>query len=172
MDIERAGEAQLGRICQITDQAKRQLRELGLDQWQQGYPSEDVWARDIAVGQAYTVLDDAGTVIGAFAFVTGFEPSYETIDGHWLSDEPYASVHRVCVSDGSKGKGIAGAMFAFAFEKAHELGYASVRIDTHPGNAPMKRALEKAGFQPCGTIRLADGVEKGHLRIAFEKLLP
>ena len=28
----------------------------------------------------------------------------------------------------------------------------SVRIDTHADNAPMRRAVEKFGFVPCGDI--------------------
>ena len=37
----------IDRMCEITDQAKRQLKDLGLDQWQQGYPSREVWLTDI-----------------------------------------------------------------------------------------------------------------------------
>jgi len=33
----------------------------------------------------------------------------------------------------------------------------------------MQRALEKAGFQACGRIRLVGGCEDGHLRIGFER---
>ena len=32
-------------------------------------------------------------------------------------------------------------------------------------------ALTKAGFVPCGEIRLVGGCEDGDLRIAFEKIL-
>ena len=47
----------------------------------------------------------------------------------------------------------------------------SIRIDTHEGNLPMQRALEKSGFARCGTIFLKGGAEDGDPRIAFEKLL-
>ena len=46
-----------------------------------------------------------------------------------------------------------------------------MRIDTHGGNLPMQRALEKAGFTPCGTIILVGGSEDGDPRLAFEKIL-
>ena len=35
------------RMCEITGQAKRQLKGLGLDQWQKGYPSREVWLDDV-----------------------------------------------------------------------------------------------------------------------------
>ena len=80
-------------------------------------------------------------------------------------------MHRVVVADGSKGKGVAGQMFAYGFSMAEKDGFDSVRIDTHPGNFPMQRALIKAGFQKCGIVHLAQGPEKGHARIGFERIL-
>ncbi len=50
-------------------------------------------------------------------------------------------------------------------------GMASVRIDTHGDNAPMRRAVEKFGFAFCGDITLVEGPEAGAPRIAFEKAL-
>lgn len=160
----------LEEICRITDQAKAQLKGLGLDQWQSGYPSRAVWEADIKVGMAYLAVEN-GKILGAFAFQTTPDVSYGVIDGTWLTDTPYASMHRVCVADGCKGKGVAGQMFAHGFALARSLGFASLRIDTHPGNLPMQRALQKAGFLPCGTIHLVGGCEDGHPRIAFERIL-
>ena len=160
----------LDRMCEITRQAKRQLHELGISQWQKGYPSREVWEQDIEEGCTYLALD-RGEVAGVFAYKIAPDSAYETIDGQWLTGGPYASLHRVCVADESKGKGVAGALFAHAFELTSERGLPSVRIDTHPGNLPMRRAMEKAGFRPCGEIRLVDGPEKGDLRVAFEKVL-
>ena len=64
-----------------------------------------------------------------------------------------------------------GALFTFACERAAADGMASVRVDTHADNAPMRRATEKAGFTYCGPIVLTEGVEAGAPRIAFEKVL-
>lgn len=160
--------AQVDRLCEITDQAKRQLRGLGIDQWQKGYPSRETWEQDVRDACAYLALEN-GKVIGAFALKADAELSYAQIEGRWLTDGPYASVHRLCVADGEKGKGVAGRMLAFAGEAAVASGLTSVRIDTHPGNTPMRRTLEKAGFEYCGIIRLAEGCERGDMRVAFEK---
>ena len=160
----------LDRMCEITEQAKRQLRDLGLDQWQSGYPSREVWIEDIRQGCAYLAVED-GKLLGMFAFQSTPDPSYEAIDGRWLTDGAYASMHRVCVADGCKGRGIAGKMFAHGFALASQAHFPSVRIDTHPGNLPMQRALGKAGFEACGRIRLVGGCEDGNLRIGFEKIL-
>ena len=170
MRFEKASQLYLDRMCEITDQAKKQLRGLGLDQWQCGYPSREVWQEDIRQGCSYLAMEGEN-VLGIFAFQTTPDDSYRVIDGQWLTDGAYASMHRVCVADGAKGQGVAGKMFAFGFDMARELGFPAVRIDTHPGNIPMQKALAKAGFQMCGKIHLAGGCEDGHLRIAFEKVL-
>jgi RimJ/RimL family protein N-acetyltransferase len=160
----------IDRMCEITEQAKRQLRDLRLDQWQKGYPSREVWTEDARKGCTYLAMEN-GEILGIFAFQTTPDASYNVIDGSWLTDGSYASMHRVCVADGCKGKGVAGRMFDCGFRMALELGFASVRIDTHPGNLPMQRALAKSGFVCCGRIRLVGGSEDGDLRIAFEKIL-
>lgn len=170
MEFVKASMKYLEQMCEITDQAKRQLAGLGLDQWQKGYPSREVWLSDIEEGCTYLAVDEE-KVRGIFAFQTTPDPSYGEIEGKWLTDGPYASMHRVCVADGCKGKGVAGQMFRKGFALAEELGFPAVRIDTHPGNLPMQRALAKAGFLPCGNIRLVGGTEDGDPRIAFEKVL-
>ena len=160
----------IDRMCEITEDAKKQLHGLGLDQWQKGYPSREVWEQDVINACTYLAIED-GVIQGIFAFQTTPDPSYKEIDGQWLTDIPYASMHRVCVADGCKGKGVAGRMFAYVFELARKAGFETVRIDTHPGNLPMQHALKKAGFEPCVTIRLVGGCEDGDLRVAFERIL-
>lgn len=162
----------LEQICEITEQAKAQIRRLGFDQWQKGNPSREGWIRDIEGSHAWAAME-GDEVLGLFAFFTTPDPSYTVIDGAWITgeSEEYAAMHRVCVSDRCKGRGMAGKMFAKAFELAKEQGLASVRIDTHPENLAMQRALKKAGFEYCGEIRLVGGAENGDLRIAFEKVI-
>jgi len=157
-------------MCRITDQGKAQLKRMGLDQWQKGYPNRQVWEDDIQKGITWLAMEN-GKVMGAFAFLTAPEPAYAVIDGAWLTDGAYASIHRFCVADECKGQGVAGQMFHHGATLAQNLGFPSVRIDTHPGNLPMQRALEKAGFIRCGKIHLMGGTEDGDLRYAYELIL-
>ena len=43
MEFRIAREKDLERMCEITAQAKAGLKNLGLDQWQKGYPSREIW---------------------------------------------------------------------------------------------------------------------------------
>ena len=47
MEFRIAREKDLERMCEITAQAKAGLKNLGLDQWQKGYPSREIWKNDI-----------------------------------------------------------------------------------------------------------------------------
>lgn len=170
MDFILAQPQHLEEMCRITAQAKAQLKAMGLDQWQKGYPSKEIWEADIENQMAWLATEE-NQILGVFAFQKTPDPSYYEIDGAWLTNTPYASMHRVCVADNAKGKGVAGKMFSYGFSMAKAEGFASLRIDTHPDNAPMRRALEKAKFIPCGNIILKGGCEDGDLRIAFERIL-
>ena len=167
-------EEDLDQSFRIALQAKAQLASLGVDQWQKSYPEPEVWREDVRMGRLYTVVDEErpDQVLGAAAFTIGADPSYASIQGAWLTggDTAYGVLHRVCVSDPAKGQGIAGILFDGALAMVRAAGARSLRIDTHEGNLPMRRALEKSGFTPCGIIILKEGAEAGDPRIAYEKL--
>ena len=80
MEFIVAKQEHLEKMREITEQAKRQLRGLGLDQWQSGYPSEEVWQDDIEKGCTYLAVEE-GEIVGIFAFQTTPDASYYEIDG-------------------------------------------------------------------------------------------
>ena len=126
-------------------------------QWGDSRPDPARIEQDIESGAGY-VLEDDGGVYGAFALLFGEDPTYAVIDGAWPNDKPYATLHRIA-SDGTH-RGVLAEILAFCDAKTDTL-----RIDTHENNRIMRHMLEKAGFVPCGTIRL----ENGDPRLAFQK---
>lgn len=105
------------------------------------------------------------------------ERDYDRIEeGSWLtsctSERPcYGVVHRVAVASDGKNRGAATFLLARAEELARANGSASVRIDTHPGNAPMRKLLAKAGYEQCGIIYIAHAEGGTPERIAYERLV-
>lgn len=170
MEIVIAQPEHVDAMCAITEQAKANMAAMGIDQWQCGYPNRAVWEADVAAGAAYVALDE-GRIVAVFCYADEPEVAYESLEGAWLTDGPYATIHRCAVNADLRGRGIIGELFSFACEKAAADGMVSVRIDTHADNAPMRRAVEKGGFVFCGDITLAEGPEAGAPRIAFEKVL-
>ena len=170
-DPRRAEEADVPGIMQIVAQAQRYLRESGVDQWQDGYPTEKVLLTDIEFGQGW-VFEHEGELAGYCCISMRHELSYDAIDGAWLTEgDNYAVVHRAMISDKYRGTRLARDMFSLAFDLAAGMGKASVRVDTHRDNRAMNRLAEKVGTY-CGEVDVSL-MDPGHdsRRNAYEKLI-
>ena len=184
MVIRPAVPADLPALRPVFEAAKATMRADGnLDQWSApGFPPDDLLLRDIARGGGYVILCDKispraslgrddNTVISCdagggvekspvayFALLPSPEPTYEFIDGAWLTDEPYGVIHRIASYPDVHG--VFSAIIDFAAAR-----YPHLRIDTHRDNRIMQHVIAAAGFTPCGIIWLPDGTE----RLAYER---
>lgn len=159
----------------IIEDGRRALAALGIDQWQGCYPHRGAIEGDVACGASF-VVEESGQVLATAMIGFRGERDYDVIEGAWLTesrsgDPAYAVVHRLAVGAECLGRGAASFLLASAEGLSRDEGAASVRIDTHPGNRPMRRLLEKAGFEQCGTIYIAHAEEGVPERIAYEKLV-
>lgn len=94
---------------------------------------------------------------GVFALIEGQDPTYLKIDGRWLNEDDYATIHRLA-SDG-KLPGIFNRCIEYSKDR-----FKNIRIDTHEDNATMRHLIEKNGFIECGIIYTS----MGHPRIAYQ----
>ncbi len=159
MEIIHARVCHIDSVMEIYAAARAYMRENGnLHQWGEHYPPRETVEADILSENLYLCVEN-GEIYGVFFYSEDAEPTYREIyDGAWCNDAPYGVMHRVAVA--RHGCGVAKSCFDFCFARCQNL-----KIDTHRDNAPMRRALEKNGFLPCGKIYLADGSE----RLAFQK---
>ena len=148
----------LDEVEKIFIHARKQMKDSGNPtQWGDDRPSMDLVRNDIARGNSYVVLND-GKITASFAFIIGTEPTYLKIDGAWLNDDPYGTIHRIASLNETKG--------IFDYVIGYVSGYGvDIRIDTHRDNRAMLHLIEKNGFTRCGIIIVDDGTE----RIAFQK---
>ena len=170
MEIRRSTQQDTEALLLLFDEARGTIAKLGINQWQNGYPSKDVIENDVEKLQSHCVEID-GEIVGTYALIDDGEPTYDEIfGGNWLTGDGkdhYYAIHRVAISVKSRGSGISTKIIDFCADKARENGKISLRIDTHKGNVVMRKMLEKNGFTHCGTIYLSDGAE----RVAYEKLI-
>ena len=164
MLIRRATESDIEAIMEIVHSAQEALAELGIDQWQDGYPAVDAIAEDIAQGVGYVACALDNTVLGYEAVVLTGEEAYTQLpDEAWHTPNNYVAVHRLCVSGNSRRKGIAHKLMAYACEHALRHNIDAFRIDTHEGNVRMLSLLKKLGFEYVGIVRYDSGK-----RMAFD----
>lgn len=119
-------------------------------QWGDTFPKDDVVRDDIAQRRAMLLVDEVGgheRILAQFALCPGEDPTYHHIDGAWLDDDSYVTIHRIASS------GLISMPPATASPAKH---YGNVRADTHPNNKAMQHVLETSGFARCGLIQLLD----------------
>lgn len=152
-------------IWKILQQSIERRRIDGSTQWQDGYPNISTVENDIEKGYNYVLtLDDK--IIATAALIFNNEPTYDVIDGAWLTDEDFLVVHRVGVSDEVAGKGFATKFFQIFEDFAKENEVYSIKVDTNFDNLAMLKILEKLDYTYCGEIQVRDGARK-----AYEKVL-
>ena len=164
--FRKASVSEVPQIWEIIQQAIVRRKNDGSEQWQDGYPNEDVIKQDITKGIGYVLIDD-NIVAGYAAILFNDEPAYEQLKGTWLTNGDFAVVHRVAISDDYLGKGLAQKIFLFTEDLAKGNNIFSIKVDTNFDNIPMLKILEKLGYTYCGEVTF-----RGSFRKAFEKTLP
>ena len=165
MVIRPATPADIPALRPVFEAAKGIMRADGnRDQWSApGFPDDSLLLRDIARGGGFVIesvipSEAKESIVAYFALLPSPEPTYDYIDGAWLTDEPYGVIHRM--ASYPEVHGIFSTIISYA--ASH---YAHLRIDTHRDNRIMQHLIEKHGFTYCGIIWLEDGTE----RLAYER---
>ena len=165
MILRLSKEKDLISIMEIINEGKEFLKKNNVEQWQNGYPNEEVILNDISNNESY-VLEDNGEILGTTALSFRGERTYDNIyEGKWISFGDYAVIHRIAASKVKKIKNIGQVILQKSEEICLSKGINNIKIDTHEDNKAMQRLLLKNDYIYCGIIFLLDGSK----RIAFEK---
>lgn len=155
MTITKAKYDDLEMIIPIYDYARSFMTDNGNpNQWIDGYPSREIIAEDINNDSFYVCKNEEESIVGAFTFIIGNDPTYEKIYcGKWLNDKPYGVIHRL-VSNGTT-HGITKNCIEWCLKQIQ-----NIRIDTHADNKIMQSLILKIGFEYCGIIHTHNGTER------------
>lgn len=159
--IRKATHDDIEAIMGIVRSAQLALRDLGIDQWQDGYPRSENIAEDISQGVGYVVANN-NTILAYAAIILTGEPTYEQIADKWQTDDRYVVVHRLCVDRVARRQGIALRLMHHAAELARRAGYSAFRIDTHNGNIRMLGMMQCLGFRHVGKILYESGEREAY----------
>ena len=162
--FRRTTEQDLPFIMDIIREVQENFRIAGIDQWQDGYPDEASFREDMQHGDSYVLLDGETVVATAMITFRG-EPTYNQIEGAWLTNEPYAVIHRIAVSPSLRGKRLAERFFEEMILMCKEKEITRLRIDTHQENKAMQRLILRLNYTYCGIIYVRGGAP----RLAYER---
>lgn len=145
-------------VMNIYEYARSQMKKNGNPtQWGDNRPSRDTIVEDIENGNSYVIECD-NSICGVFTFIIGEDDTYKHIEGEWLNNDLYGTIHRIA----SNGK-VGGILEECINYCQHKIS--NIRVDTHENNKIMRHLLEKKGFTKCGIIYVSDGSP----RIAYQK---
>jgi RimJ/RimL family protein N-acetyltransferase len=154
-----------GAIWAILQEAILRRRNDGSDQWQDGYPNQDVVSADIEKDAGF-VLTEEDKVIGYCAVFTNDEPEYANIEGKWLSHGDFLVVHRIAIAGYYAGKGLAKEILLNVEHLALAKNIFSIKVDTNFDNIAMIKTFEKLEYVYCGEVTF-----RGNPRRAYEKIV-
>ena len=103
MQVRLTTEADVERVMEIYHGAQAFMAAHGNPtQWRNAYPTPEIVREDIALQRGY-VCEENGHLYAAFMLLEGEDPNYRRIDGAWLNDLPYQTLHRVWRTEGHGG---------------------------------------------------------------------
>ncbi|MCD2256459.1 GNAT family N-acetyltransferase [Agrilactobacillus fermenti] len=156
MYLQPAHQLDLDRIMAIIHSAQATMATDGVHQWFNGYPDRTNLLSDIAKAQLYEIIYQQ-QIAGVLAIQTTPEPNYETLKGgHWHSDAPYATIHRLAMHHEFAGHHLGKMAIAHALTLIRNQGIMHVRMDTHHDNKRMQYLMRQFGFGHRGTIHIHD----------------
>ena len=160
MELRKAVKGEEHIAMSIIDEARAFQLSYGNAQWGDGYPSLSLIEKDIEEGIGYFMITDE---IAGYLAIVDYDPSYDDIEGEWLTDGKYLALHRIAFSNNTRGKGLFQSLIANIKILAEEKGAEAIRIDTDRRNPIMLHLLPKVGFEFTGYVLFA-----GDKKLAYE----
>ncbi|MFD2616313.1 GNAT family N-acetyltransferase [Terrilactibacillus laevilacticus] len=163
MTMHKAKLSESEAIFSMYEQAVKIMKDQGIDQWDEKYPSHDQLVEDIENEELYVYTED-DTYLAAIVLNEDHDKETEKIPWNY-TDGPSLIIHRLVVHPEARGKGLAKKLLAFAEDFAHEHGYNQIRLDTYKINVGAVKLYEKTGYELRGEMDLG----KEHPFVCFEK---
>jgi ribosomal protein S18 acetylase RimI-like enzyme len=166
MLIRLAAADDLSALMELVQRVVQLMRAAGNLQWDESYPNDAVFQRDIDLEQLWVAEVDT-SLAGVAAITTDQEPDYTQVG--WDIDEPSIVVHRLAVDPAFRGAGVARALMQKAEDVAVERRISVLRVDTNTQNEATQRLFPKLGYALSGEIILQ--IRPGLRFFCYEKRL-
>lgn len=124
----------------------------GAADWNEYYPNEDTIRFDISRNALFVMKNQEEQIIAAISI-----DDDEDVDNLSCWDKglaPSAEFSRLCVRSDMQGKGLAGKMIEYVFEKLRGEGKKSVHILVKTGHTRALSIYSSIGFKAVGECKL------------------
>lgn len=150
MIISKPLKSEVTELIKVTQACAKAMISNGIYQWNDDYPSAEVFEKDIELNQLW-VLKDADKIVGSIVISCIIDEEYKTVD--WLTQTQHnCYIHRLAIHPDFQGQGLAQQLMTFAENYAIEQNFISVRLDTFSVNDRNNRFYQQRGYQKLGEI--------------------
>lgn len=163
--IRRGQKKDIATILEMVSDTIEIMKEEHNDQWDEVYPTEVVFEKDVQNGSLY-VLEEEGRVVGSITVDQNEPVEYERI--LWEKKGPAYTFHRLVVNPHERGKGVAQKLIAYAEEVAIHNQVPYMKIDTYSLNKKAQNLFGKSGYKKAGEMEFQG---KTHPFYCYEKIL-
>ncbi len=167
MLIRLALDTDLPALMEMLRRVISRMHAQGLAQWDDDYPTEAIFARDVEAGELWVAEAEVGALAAVIAITTDQYPEYAHV-GLDLK-EPAIVAHRLAVDPAFRGSGIALALMQQAEMVARARGIPLLRVDTSAQNTAAQRLTLKLGYTYAGETSL--GFRGGMRIFCYQKRL-
>lgn len=144
-ELVKAEESDIDEICEIIRLTIAKMHEDLNGQWDEKYPTRDLFEADLERGCLYVYKVDGR--VAATVCVNG-DMADEYADIPWKCNENPISIHRMAIHPDFRGLGISNKLFDFA--KSLDCG--CIHADTYSENILMNALYIKNGFKKVGEM--------------------
>jgi len=141
-------------VLALFAQAVAHMREAGIDQWDERYPSAELLRGDIESGEMY-VLERGGDILSVV--VINEDQDGEYAQGDWRCGGRAAVIHRLCVHPRFQHQGVAAETMRRAERLIAERGCDCIRFDAFTQNPYALRLYERLGYRRAGEVSFRKG---------------
>ena len=148
--IELATLNELDRVKEIAEACAKNMIENNIFQWNDKYPSREIFKEDIKNKSLY-VSKINQEVVGCIMFSFRKDDVYKTVN--WITEDEYnLYIHRLAVDPIFQKRGIARKMMDFAEDFAKSNNYRSVRLDTFSQNPRNNKFYKARGYNKLDDV--------------------
>ncbi len=145
MRIEKAKSDDKSDVLDLVHACIKDMSKHGMDQWNEMYPKDEIFASDIEKGTMVAVKNEEA-IVGIIVLSQEQDKEYEVIQ--WTDGAGnYFLVHRLAVHPSWQRQGIATQLMDFAEAFGRKNGFTSIRIDTYSQNPRTLKFFEKLGYE-------------------------
>ena len=144
LKIELATQNDLNRVKEIAKACAKNMIENKIFQWNDKYPSKEIFKKDIKNNSLYVAKINQ-EIVGCIMFSSFKDVVYNSVN--WITKDDYnLYIHRLAVHPIFQKKGIARKMMDFAENFAKSNNYISVRLDTFSQNPRNNKFYKSRGY--------------------------